>query len=336
MRILILGGTRFLGRALVEAALEEGHQVTLFHRGLTNPDLFPDVEKLIGDRDGGLAVLSGRRWDAVIDTCGYFPRAVRQSAEALKDATSHYTFVSTLSVYADTSTLGIDESAPLAPLDDESIEEITGESYGPLKVLCERVVSEVFPGRSLIIRPGLIVGPHDPTDRFTYWPCRVARGGKVLAPGRPERPVQYIDVRDLAEWTIRMVADRCTGEYNAVGRPMPIGELLEACRRVSGAKAEFTWVSETFLEKEGVGPWMEMPLWIPESDTSSAGFMAFDASMAVDAGLRFRPMEETIRATLDWARGRPERHEWRAGISDEREKEILSVWDAVSTSLHEK
>ena len=328
MQILILGGTRFLGRALVAAARQGGHQVTLFNRGLSNPGLFPQVERLTGDRDGDLAALTGREWDAVIDTCGYFPRMVCQSVEMLQAGVRHYTFVSTLAVCADSSQPGVDESCPVSELEDESVEEITGETYGPLKALCEKVVMEGFPGNHLIIRPGLIVGPHDPSDRFTYWPCRVARGGRALAPGRPGRPVQFIDVRDLAEWTILMVAGQRTGVYNAVGRPMPMGELLEACQRVSGAPADLTWVSEAFLEKEGVEPWMEMPLWIPEAESSMAGFLAFDARKAIGAGLRFRPVEETIQATLDWAQGRPDDHEWRAGTSGRREKELLSAWDA--------
>jgi 2'-hydroxyisoflavone reductase len=328
MRILVLGGTRFLGRALVEAARQAGHQVTLFNRGVSNPGLFPQVETLIGDRDGNLAALAGREWDVAIDTCGYVPRVVCQSVEMLQAAVQHYTFVSTLAVCADTSQPGIDESCPVGELEDKSVEEITGETYGPLKALCEQVVMDGFPGSYLIVRPGLIVGPYDMSDRFTYWPCRVARGGRILAPGRPGREVQFIDVRDLAEWTVRMAADRQAGVYNAVGRPLPMEALLEACRRVSDNPAELTWVSEAFLEKEGVEAWMELPLWIPETDVSLVGFLAFDASKAIGAGLRFRPVEETIQATLEWAGGRADDHEWRAGMGSQREEELLSAWDA--------
>ena len=199
MKLLILGGTVFLGRHLVEAAQARGHQLTLFNRGQHNPELFAGVEKLRGDRSGDLSALRGRRWDAVIDTCGYIPRIVRASAELLADAVDHYTFVSSLSVYADTSRPGIDESAPVGQLADETVEDITGETYGPLKALCEQAAGRALPGRVLTVRPGLIVGPHDPTDRFTYWPVRVARGGALLAPGRPERRVAFVDVRDLAE-----------------------------------------------------------------------------------------------------------------------------------------
>jgi nucleoside-diphosphate-sugar epimerase len=205
MRLLILGGTAFLGRALVDDALGRGHELTLFNRGKTNPELYPEVERLQGDRDGDLTVLQGKTWDAVIDTSGYVPRVVGQSAELLADAVGHYTFISSISAYADFSQPGADENAAVGKLEDESVEEIDGDTYGPLKVLCEEVVEKRLPGRTLIIRPGLIIGPHDPTDRFTYWPCRVERGGEVLAPGKPEKSVQFIDARDLAAWNLDMV-----------------------------------------------------------------------------------------------------------------------------------
>ncbi len=334
MHILILGGTIFLGRALVEAALERGHEITLFNRGQTNPELFPhvenveNVEKLRGDRDGDLSALAGRQWDAVIDTCGYVPRIVRQSAELLADAVAHYTFISTLSVYADVSEIGIDEAAPVATLEDESTEEVTGQSYGPLKALCERAAEAAMPGRVLTVRPSLIVGPHDPTDRFTYWPWRVAQGGEVLAPGKPERRIQFIDVRDLAAWIVAMVEQQATGIYNANGpaEPLSMGELLRTCREVSGSDATFTWVSEPFLMDHQVQPWSEMPLWIRASDAAARGFFAFDCSKAIAAGLTFRPLEVTVRDTLNWARGRSPDHMWRAGLSRQREAELLRAW----------
>lgn len=327
MRILILGGTVFLGRALVSAALARGHHVTLFNRGKSNPALFPNVEQLHGDRAEDLGALRGRRWEAVIDTCGYVPRIVSLSAEALASAVEHYTFISSLSVYADLKQVGIDESAPVGKLADESVEDVTGETYGPLKALCEQAVARARPGRALIIRPGLIVGPYDPTDRFTYWPHRVAQGGDVLAPGRPGRGVQFIDVRDLAEWTIRVVEEKRAGVYNADGpaQPLPMGELLGAGRAVSGSEAHFTWVNEAFLLDQKVGPWMEMPLWIPESDPDSAGFFAMSSNKAIEAGLTFRPVGDTVRATLDWLPERPE-SPWRAGITREREAELLTAW----------
>lgn len=328
MRILILGGTVFLGRALVEAALERGHTLTLFNRGQSNPNLFPSVENLRGDRASDLSALQGRRWNAVIDTCGFVPRVVRQSAELLAHAVEHYTFISTLSVYADPSKVGLDESAPVGKLADETTEQVTGETYGPLKALCEQVVEQTLPGRALIIRPGLIVGPHDPTDRFTYWPHRVARGGEVLAPGRPDRPIQFIDVRDLAGWTLRMVEAGKTGVYNADGKAgaVTMEQLLETCQSVSGSDATFTWVSEEFLAAHQVSEWIEMPLWIPEFDPANAGFFAFDCRKAIAAGLSFRPLAETVRATLEWDATRRSDHEWRAGLTRQREAELLQMW----------
>jgi 2'-hydroxyisoflavone reductase len=333
MDILIIGGTRFLGRALVEAAVPRGHRLTLFNRGRSNPGLFPEVEQLVGDRDGGLDILHNRHWDAVIDTCGYVPRVVRQSAELLAENTRCYVFISTLSVYASTAQPGLDEKAPLAVMEDPQREDITGETYGPLKVLCERVVQEALPQHSLIIRPGLIVGPHDVSDRFTYWPARLARGGEVLCPGRPERGVQFIDVRDLAEWTIHLLETGCLGIYNADGAPgaVSMGDLLQACRRAGELyawenPAQLVWVDESFLLKQGVGPWMEMPLWIPESDPDSAGFFAFDVSRAHAAGLTHRSLDDTVRATLSWALARPGDYAWRAGLAAARETELLQAW----------
>jgi len=330
MKILILGGTAFLGRALVEAALKRGHQVTLFNRGRTNPDLFPQVEKLVGDRDGSLQALAERRWDAVLDSSGFFPRIVRQSAQALSAAVDHYTFISSLSVYADTSQIGLDETALLARIPDASVEEITGETYGALKALCEEVVLETLPGRSLILRPGLIVGPHDRSDRFTYWTHRVMQGGQVLAPGSPKRRLQFIDVRDLAAWNIRLVEAGKTGCYNASGpeQPVPMGELLDICRTVSGSDADFIWVEEKFLQDQGVEPWLELPLWIPESDSDAAGFFAFDISKALSGGLVFRPLSETVSDTLAWEAARPADYAWRAGMRSEREAELLKLWQA--------
>ena len=326
MKLLILGGTRFLGRHLVMAARERGHELTLFNRGITHPGLFAGVEEIHGNRDGGLEPLKGRRWDAVIDTSGYVPRLVRASAELLHDAAPHYTFISTLSVFADLSTQGLHESSPLATMADETVEEISGETYGPLKVLCERAVQEVYARGALIIRPGLIVGPHDPTDRFTYWPVRVARGGEVLAPDAADNPVQFIDVRDLAAWTMRLVEAERGGVYNATGpeERLTLGELLATCRRVSEGDAHLTWVGEEFLLEHEVQPWIEMPLWIPGEE--AVGFGSFDVSKALAAGLTLRPLPATIAATLEWAGTRPADYEWRAGISPEREQALLQVW----------
>lgn len=325
MKLLIIGGTRFLGRALVEAALAAGHELTLFNRGQSNPGLFPDVEELHGDRDGGLDVLAGRKWDAVIDTCGYVPRVVRASAEFLKDAVDHYVFVSTISVYADFATVGMDESAPLGTMEDETVEEITGETYGPLKVLCEKAVTEVMgEAHALHIRAGLIVGPHDLSDRFSYWPHRVAQGGDVLAPGAPEAPVQIIDVRDLAAWIIEAVAAGLSGAYNVTGPAyrLTMGQVLETCRAVSDSDANLVWVSDEFLQANEVGAYMEMPLWVPASE-EYAGFDTVNCQKAIEAGLVFRPLADTVHDTLAWLQTRPSDHQWRAGLSREKEADLL-------------
>ncbi|MBX0327233.1 hypothetical protein K2Z83_06005 [Oscillochloris sp. ZM17-4] len=325
MRLLIIGGTIFLGRHLVDAALARGHQITLFHRGQHGVELFPEAERLRGDRDGDLAALAGRSWDAVIDTCGYIPRHVRATAELLAPSVGHYTFISSISVYPEYSKVGIDESDPVGTLDDPAIEQVTGESYGPLKALCERAAEAAMPGRTLNIRPGLIVGPHDPSDRFTYWPARVARGGRYLAPERPGYLVQIIDVRDLAAWTIRMVEAGATGVYNATGpeQPLALGDILNTCREIAGSDAEPVWADAARLKAAGVAPWVELPLWVPE-EPDTLGFSQINCGKAIAAGLRFRPLAETVADTLTWARARPADHQWRAGIAADKEASILS------------
>lgn len=326
MRILILGGTVFVGRHLAEVALERGHSVTLFNRGQHNADLFPDVEHLRGDRDGDLRELEGRHWDAAIDTSGYVPRVVRQSARLLAGAVERYVFISTLSVYPDDAPPGTVEDDPVATLPDETVEAVTGETYGPLKALCEREVEAALPGRTFIVRPGLIVGPHDPTDRFTYWPHRVSQGGRVLAPGQPDRAIQFIDVRDLASWITDMMQRGRSGVYNAVGpdNRLTMARLLEACRLVSAGDAEFVWMDDRFLLDQGVGPWMELPLWIPEEE--AGGFFAFDCGKAQRAGLTFLPVERTAGDTLAWSRTLPADREWKAGMQRQREAELLALW----------
>jgi 2'-hydroxyisoflavone reductase len=337
MKILMLGGTVFLGRYLIEAALARGHEVGVFNRGRHYPDLYPEVEKLRGEREGDLAALRGRRWDAVVDTCGYLPRVVQASAELLSGAVDQYTFISSLSVYAD-FVPGMDETAPVGTLTEEQLKEAEkietgdrptavsyGALYGPLKALCERAAEGAMSGRLLIIRPGLIVGPHDYSDRFTYWVHRVAQGGEVLAPGRPDRQVQFIDVRDLAEWVVRMIEANRTGVFNAQGpdRPLTMLRVLEESRRVSGSDASFIWVSESFLMESGVTPWSEVPLWVPDEWD---GLKHVDFSRALAAGLTFRPLAETIRDTLAWDAKRPPNTEWRAGLKRERELQLLRSW----------
>ncbi len=328
MHILILGGTVFVGRALIDAAHAAGHSVTLFNRGKSNPAPIANVEQVHGDRAADLDRLAGRTWDAVIDTCGYVPRIVRLSARTLAQAAPHYTFISTLSVYRDVSRPGVDEDAALGELADSTVEKVDGETYGPLKALCEAAVTEELPGRSLIIRPGLIVGPQDPTDRFSYWPHRVAQGGEVLAPGAPDRGTQFIDVRDLAEWTIKLAERRATGTYNATSEPgaVTMGGLLAACRAVSGSDATFTWLPDDFLLAQGVQPWSELPLWVPASDPAYAGFNAVSVARALAAGLTYRPLADTAADTLAWLATRPADYAWRAGMDHGRERELLAAY----------
>lgn len=321
-KLLILGGTRFLGRHLVDAALARRCKITLFNRGQSNPDLFPNVETVIGDRDGNLEPLAGRKWDAVIDTCGYVPRLLKDSVKFLADAVEHYTFISTVSVYADPGKPGLTEEAPLAELAEET-EEVTEETYGALKALCEKEVLEVFGAHdnALIVRPGLIVGPWDPSDRFTYWVDRVERGGEVLAPGPPDRPVQFIDARDLARWIIWMIRKGRPGIYNAAGpyEGMTIGEFLETCNEVTAGDAQFIWVSEEFLEKEDV----MLPVWVP---TSYLGFSTVRNEKITAAGIDLRSVEETIAGTLFWLKRERDEEPLRTGITSEKEKELLAKW----------
>ena len=310
MRVLVLGGTKFLGRAFVEAALERGHEVTLFNRGETNAGIFPEAEHLRGDRTGDLAPLAGRAFDVVVDTSGYVPGTVAASAELLRSC-GHYVFVSSVSVYADMSTPPHEET-PVAELGDASVDEVAPDfsNYGALKALCEQAVWEVFRERTLIVRPGLIAGPHDPTGRFSYWAHRLARGGEILAPGPPERRAQFIDVRDLAEWMVECVERRLTGVFNATHEGVAWSELL--------ADADVTWVTDEFLGEHEVGEWMELPLWI--GDPAWAGMHRTDVGRAVSAGLRFRPVPETLAG----AAGAPAVD--GVGLTPEREAELLAAW----------
>lgn len=328
MRILVLGGTLFLGRAVVDDALERGWNVTLFNRGRTDPDAFPVVESIRGDRRDGLAPLGNRSWDVVIDTCGYVPRIVRDSADYLSGAAGRYVFVSTLNVYANPDRKGLSETDEVGVLEDESIEEVNGETYGPLKALCEKAVEETFSGKTLIIRPGLIVGPRDPSDRFTYWPCRVARNEKILAPAPPDSPVQFIDARDLASWMLDLAAGDAGGAFNAVGpaEKLTMARLLESCCKEAGTEPDMAWVDEKFLLERGVKPYLDLPLWVPAVSPGGRGFNSFDIRKAVAAGLRFRPLSATIRDTLAWKKEQDVEPKLRCGLAPEREKELLDEW----------
>jgi 2'-hydroxyisoflavone reductase len=324
MKILIIGGTRFLGRHLVNSARARGHEVTLFNRGRTNPELFGQVDKILGDREKDLNQLTGHNWDAVIDTCGYFPRIVRMSAKILKGRVESYVFISSISVYESLQKIGVNEGDPVGKIEDETIEEITETSYGPLKALCEKAVQDVFGISSLIIRPGLIVGPHDPTDRFTYWPVRAARGGDVLAPDKPEALTQIIDVRDLSDFIIELVQQNVSGVFNATGpdHELSFGTLLDTCKLVSASDAKFHWASVDFLHQNNVSAWSDMPAWLPDVG-EDAGFARVDISKALKAGLEFRLLEDTVRDTLKWAKELPADHAWKAGLTSERERELL-------------
>lgn len=317
MKLLLLGGPRFLGRAIADAALERGHELTFFNRGLTNAELYPEVERIVGDRTVDVSALRGRTWDAVIDTCGYLPSVVRASAESLA-ATGLYCFVSSVSVYADFSVPASEDSA-VAQLGDLPDDVVTNDTYGPLKARCEDAVRHVFGERALVTRPGLIVGPHDPTGRFTYWPHRVARGGEVLAPGPPGRPTQVIDVRDLAVWTVSLCEGGVGGTYNATHPGVPFSALLDACIDVTASDARVTWVSDEFLLEHGVGQWMELPLWLADPEYAAADRV--DVSRAVDAGLTFRPLAETVRAALDDAPTVD-----GVGLASGREEALLASW----------
>lgn len=338
LKILILGGTGFTGPFQVKYALARGHKVTVFNRGKTHPGELPEgVEQLIGDRNGQLDALKGRKWDVVIDNPTMLPKWVHDAAEIMKGNVGRYVFISTISVYADASKPGIDESAPVARYEGPDAMKETRDTviaskfalYGPLKALSEKEVEKWFPEKSLIIRPGLIVGPGDETDRFSYWPVRIDRGGEVLAPGEPNDPVQFIDARDLAEWTIRMAEQGTTGVFNATGPAtrLTIGGMLNEIKTALGSKATFSWVNTKFLEAQKVAPWSDMPVWVPPTG-EDGGMGAVNIKRALEKGLSFRPLAETAHDTLAWFKAQPkERQEkLKAGITPEREAEVLAAW----------
>ncbi|UCD18868.1 MAG: epimerase [candidate division WOR-3 bacterium] len=322
MKILVIGGTRFLGRTFVETALKQGHELTLFNRGKSNPDLFRDTERITGDRDGDISLLGGRTWDIAVDTCGYVPRIVGKSTALLKNSVSRYIFISTINVYAQYNDPGIDEDTPLGQIEDETVEEITPETYGPLKVLCEKAVKETFPDNSILLRCGLIVGPYDPTDRFTYWPVRVQRGGDVLAPSPPQMQVQFIDVRDLSLFILTLVKDGASGSFNTAGpeKKLTMEQFLNACNAQTGDNASLIWVSEEFIIGNDVD---HVPMWTPKD---WRGIFEVNCSKAIKAGLKFRPVEETIEDTLAWHATRPAEYELKVGPNPDKERELLRKW----------
>ena len=324
MDLLVLGGTKFLGRAVVEDAVARGHAVTLFNRGETNPELFPEAEKVRGDREDDLSALVGRTWDVVVDTSGYVPHVVRASAELLADAVEHYIFISSVSAYADFSG-PVKEDDPTNDLGDLPGDRLLEDysNYGALKALCEGAVEHAYGERATVVRPGLIVGPHDPTGRFTYWPHRIARGSEVLVPAPADERVQFIDVRDLASWLLDVAERRTHGTFNATQPGTTWRELVETCRDVAGSDATFVWVDGAFLFEQGVEEWMELPMWL--RDPEWVGMHMADVTRAIEAGLTFRPLADTVRATLDGAETTP-----NAGLPAEREAELLRAWKARS------
>lgn len=327
LKILILGGTGFLGPHQVEVALGRGHEVTLFNRGKSAPGLFPQVENLTGDRDGDLAALRGRKWDAVLDNSGNIPRWVQSAAAALKGNVDHYLYVSSISAYADQSIVGLKETAPLQTLDESQAEQVTSNNYGGIKALCEKRTREAFPDNYTIVRQGLVVGPGDPTDRFTYWPARIHDGGTVLAPGNPSDPIQCVDARDVAQWMITALEEKHFGIYNVTGprQPLTIGDFLDGVKGTVNSDCRFTWVGADFLQKKGIAPWADMPLWVPPGSTIS-GLTTIDISRAVKAGLTFRPMALTVQDSLAWYRAEPGARTLKAGLAPAREASLLREW----------
>ena len=330
LKVLILGGTGFIGPHFVDVLGSAGHTITLFNRGKRDAEAKPGVEQLLGDRNGQIDSLKGRDWDVVIDNSGYTPKQVRATAELLKGHTQFYLFISSVAVYADFKKAGIDEDYPLKVLADPTVEEVTGETYGGLKVLCEKVVESTYGKNACIIRPSYIAGPGDHTDRFTYWPWRVSKGGEMIAPGKPGDPFQYIDVRDLAAFVRTCVEKRVSGAYNLCtpSGAVTIGSLLETSKKVTGADTQFRWVSKEFLEQnEIIGEKAKgnyMPIW-QSGDGEDAGICLASNVRAVKKGLRNRPLEETIKDTLEWQKGRPEeKQKLRAGLSTEQEGDLLT------------
>lgn len=327
LRILILGGTGFIGPHEVRYARERGHTLTLFNRGRTAPDLFPGVEQLRGDRaTGDLGVLRGREWDVVIDNSSSNPQWTRDSAQLLKDSVGQYVFISTQSVYASRAEIGIDETAPVGRPD---LPKSEWSGYGPNKALCEEEAENAFPGRATVIRPSLIVGPGDGTDRWTYWVIRTHRGGVAAVPGTPDDPMQFIDARDLCEWVIRMCEDGTPGTFNAVGpgSPLSSAEMFYGIRAVTSAPVSFVWIDADFLEEMGIRPWSDMPAWFPPRGRT-AGFARMSNARAIAAGLTFRPLAVTARETLDWFLSQPEdrQADLRSGMNPGREERLLAAW----------
>ncbi len=329
LRILILGGTGFIGPHQVEYAMKRGHTVTLFNRGQTRPHLFPEVEKLRGDRNDDLESLKGREWDAVIDNPAMVPEWVRSAGEVLKDSVQQYLFISTLSVFANENVIGQDESGVLCVFNEETGEAETGSAYGGRKVLCERAAEEIFPGRTTVVRPGLITGTMDPTTRVPYWPIRIDRGGEVLVPGEYEDPVQWIDAQDLGEFVIHLCEQSTAGIFNTCSRPFPMGQMLDDMNDGLESEATFTWVDEEFLNEQGVLRYLTGIGSIYIRNEDYAGYNQYNVEKAIEAGLTFRPVGETARDIVGWYNSIPEDERPRGRtLSPEQEAEVLAAWHA--------
>jgi 2'-hydroxyisoflavone reductase len=330
--ILVLGGTNFLGPHVVDAALARGHTVTLFNRGKTHAELYPDLEKLHGDRDGHLEALAGRKWDAVVDPSGYVPRIVKMSAELLAPSVGHYVFISTISVYASLADRNADETAAVRTMPDPTNEDRSNGNYGAQKALSEAAAEAAMPGRVLNVRPGLIVGPGDPTGRFTHWPSRLREGGDVLAPGDGATPVQWIDGRDLGAWIVRAIEQRSVGVMNALGPEPgePMRDVLAACNKAGGDKAKLVWVPADFLDAHDVSGWSELPMWLPNTG-DTAGFGTRSNARAVAAGLTMRPIYDTAVDTLKWLDAQPEAERPKlasTGITRDKEAKVIADYRA--------
>ncbi|MFE8699302.1 NAD-dependent epimerase/dehydratase family protein [Cytobacillus sp. FJAT-54145] len=341
MKVLIIGGSRFLGKTFVDEALKQNHEVTVFNRGNHNSSLSKDVEIIVGDRNNDLHLLENRNWDAVLDTCGQTPISVRKSTQLLKNHIEQYTFISSISVYEDWVPLDIKEDYKVQTMSVQEADKITQDPdadirpyYGAFKRLCEMEAEKNLDGKVLNIRAGLLVGAHDYTDRLPYWVHRVAKGGKILAPGNPNRRVQFIDNRDMSRWILKMMNERGTGTYNTTGPdyPLTMEQFLLTCKKVTGSNAEFEWVDEKFLLDNHVAPWTEMTLWIPEEYPLSEGekpwkgATSINIDKALSEGLTFRPLEETIQEIHDWLQTRND-NSLQAGMKEDRETEILSKWN---------
>ncbi len=330
MKLLFLGGTGFVGPHQVAYARARGHEVTVFNRGRTNPAGFEGVEMLQGDRNApnGYAALRGRRWDAVIDNPAQLPRWVREAGAALREATDCYVFTSTLSVFRTREAIGITEDGPLHDPGDPDATAV-GNQYGPLKVRCEMEARAVFGNRALVLRPGLIVGPGDLSDRFSYWPVRIEQGGEILAPGTPDDPVAFVDARDYGEFLVRLVEQKARGTYNVVGprTTLTIAEMLYGIKAVTTSDARFTWVDTDFVLAQRLRPYTDLPVWMPPRGTS-AGWARMDCSKAIAAGLTFRPLADTARETLTYYHAQPaeRQQQLRAGLTPDRERDVLAAW----------